>query len=327
MQRGITFHHSGSTLAASAQCVLVRFSMSHAPTAAVCRVAPCCAALCCAVLCCAQVTDIRLITDRHTKKSKGLAYVEFSKQEEVFAALTLTGQVGRACFLGFIQVLGVQGLHVQGLGVRDSVSRAWVSRAWVSRAWVSRTLGMCGADLTLARHVHLRGASQFCARGLSGCLRTGDARVLLMCTLDAQTAPPPRATCWCCAPAAHAGPASDGEASRGREEPGLGGSTGSQGVSTSRCRPDCPGARVCSPASTHSSTSGTTGPTWPPASAGVWVQAGMCLRQLSNQPLNIERLSEGRCSCRLRTSSAGWAHEGRMVLPAPSAALFALLCM
>lgn len=40
-----------------------------------------------------QVTDIRLITDRHTKKSKGLAYVEFSKQEEVFGALTLTGQV------------------------------------------------------------------------------------------------------------------------------------------------------------------------------------------------------------------------------------------
>lgn len=40
-----------------------------------------------------QVTDIRLITDRHTKRSKGLAYIEFSKQEEVFAALTLTGQV------------------------------------------------------------------------------------------------------------------------------------------------------------------------------------------------------------------------------------------
>jgi RNA recognition motif-containing protein len=42
-----------------------------------------------------QVTDIRLITDRHTKRSKGLAYVEFSRQEEVFAALTLTGQVNR----------------------------------------------------------------------------------------------------------------------------------------------------------------------------------------------------------------------------------------
>jgi hypothetical protein len=39
-----------------------------------------------------QVTDIRLITDRHTKRSKGLAYVEFSKQEEVFVALALTGQ-------------------------------------------------------------------------------------------------------------------------------------------------------------------------------------------------------------------------------------------
>lgn len=40
-----------------------------------------------------QVTDIRLITDRHTKRSKGLAYVEFSKQEEVFIALALTGQI------------------------------------------------------------------------------------------------------------------------------------------------------------------------------------------------------------------------------------------
>jgi RNA-binding protein 39 len=39
------------------------------------------------------VTDIRIITDRHTKRSKGLAYIEFGKQEEVFAALTLTGQV------------------------------------------------------------------------------------------------------------------------------------------------------------------------------------------------------------------------------------------
>ena len=53
------------------------------------------------VFCCwclLQVTDIRLITDRHTKRSKGLAYVEFSKQEEVFAALTLTGQVRHAFF-------------------------------------------------------------------------------------------------------------------------------------------------------------------------------------------------------------------------------------
>lgn len=39
-----------------------------------------------------EVTDIRLITDRHTKRSKGLAYVEFAKQDEVFVALALTGQ-------------------------------------------------------------------------------------------------------------------------------------------------------------------------------------------------------------------------------------------
>lgn len=37
------------------------------------------------------VTDIRLIMDRNTRKSKGLAYIEFAKQEEVFNALALTG--------------------------------------------------------------------------------------------------------------------------------------------------------------------------------------------------------------------------------------------
>lgn len=40
-----------------------------------------------------KVTDIRIITDRNTRKSKGLAYIEFSQQEEVFNALALTGQV------------------------------------------------------------------------------------------------------------------------------------------------------------------------------------------------------------------------------------------
>jgi RNA-binding protein 39 len=40
-----------------------------------------------------QVTDIRVITDRHTKRSKGLAYVEFKQQEQVFVALAMTGQI------------------------------------------------------------------------------------------------------------------------------------------------------------------------------------------------------------------------------------------
>lgn len=38
-----------------------------------------------------KITDIKLITDRHTRKSKGLAYIEFAKQEDVFKALALTG--------------------------------------------------------------------------------------------------------------------------------------------------------------------------------------------------------------------------------------------
>lgn len=39
------------------------------------------------------MTDIRIITDRHTRRSKGIAYIEFSKQENVFTALAMTGQV------------------------------------------------------------------------------------------------------------------------------------------------------------------------------------------------------------------------------------------
>jgi RNA-binding protein 39 len=40
-----------------------------------------------------EVMDIRLITDRHTKRSKGLAYVEYAKQEQVFLSLALSGQI------------------------------------------------------------------------------------------------------------------------------------------------------------------------------------------------------------------------------------------
>lgn len=40
-----------------------------------------------------EVTDIRLITDRNTKRSKGLAYIEFASQQQVFSALALTGQM------------------------------------------------------------------------------------------------------------------------------------------------------------------------------------------------------------------------------------------
>ncbi|KAF8065916.1 RBM39 [Scenedesmus sp. PABB004] len=40
-----------------------------------------------------EVTDIRIITDRHTKRSKGMAYIEYGKQEQVFLALALTGQI------------------------------------------------------------------------------------------------------------------------------------------------------------------------------------------------------------------------------------------
>jgi RNA-binding protein 39 len=36
--------------------------------------------------------DVKIITDRHTKRSKGLAYVEFAKAEQVFMALALNGQ-------------------------------------------------------------------------------------------------------------------------------------------------------------------------------------------------------------------------------------------
>lgn len=40
-----------------------------------------------------QVVDIRLIMDKNTKRSKGLAYVELATQEGVFNAVALTGQM------------------------------------------------------------------------------------------------------------------------------------------------------------------------------------------------------------------------------------------
>ncbi len=42
-----------------------------------------------------RVVDIRLITDKHTRKSRGLGYVEFSKVEEVISAVALTGNLLR----------------------------------------------------------------------------------------------------------------------------------------------------------------------------------------------------------------------------------------
>ncbi len=40
------------------------------------------------------VNDIQLITDKNTKRSKGMAYIEFKAQEEVFKAIaTLNGQL------------------------------------------------------------------------------------------------------------------------------------------------------------------------------------------------------------------------------------------
>ncbi|GLC69827.1 hypothetical protein PLESTF_000884800 [Pleodorina starrii] len=40
-----------------------------------------------------RVVDIRLISDKNTKKSRGLAYIEFSKVEEVISAVALTGNI------------------------------------------------------------------------------------------------------------------------------------------------------------------------------------------------------------------------------------------
>eukprot|EP00210_Caulerpa_lentillifera_P008014 g7653.t1 len=40
-----------------------------------------------------KVTDVKIIMDRNTRKSKGFAYIEFDKQEDVLNALTLTGQL------------------------------------------------------------------------------------------------------------------------------------------------------------------------------------------------------------------------------------------
>lgn len=39
------------------------------------------------------VVDVKIITDRHTRRSKGFAYIELAKQDDVLNALALTGQV------------------------------------------------------------------------------------------------------------------------------------------------------------------------------------------------------------------------------------------
>ncbi|KAK9823650.1 hypothetical protein WJX72_004426 [[Myrmecia] bisecta] len=40
-----------------------------------------------------KVLDVRIITDRNTRKSKGFAYIEFAKREDIVNALALTGQM------------------------------------------------------------------------------------------------------------------------------------------------------------------------------------------------------------------------------------------
>lgn len=40
------------------------------------------------------LNDIKIITDKTTGRSKGFAYVEFQRKEDVINALALTGQVG-----------------------------------------------------------------------------------------------------------------------------------------------------------------------------------------------------------------------------------------
>ena len=43
-------------------------------------------------MCVLQVNDVRLITDNKTRRSKGIAYVEFVEVESVPLAMGLTGQ-------------------------------------------------------------------------------------------------------------------------------------------------------------------------------------------------------------------------------------------
>jgi len=40
-----------------------------------------------------KVTDIRVITDRYTGRSKGFGYIEFAKKESILPALALNGQL------------------------------------------------------------------------------------------------------------------------------------------------------------------------------------------------------------------------------------------
>ncbi|EFJ41426.1 hypothetical protein VOLCADRAFT_84128 [Volvox carteri f. nagariensis] len=72
-----------------------------------------------------KVVDIKLITDKTTKRSKGFAYIEFSKVEEVIAAVALTGTV----FMG------------QAIMVKSSEHEK--NLAWVS-TYLASLLGAAG---------------------------------------------------------------------------------------------------------------------------------------------------------------------------------------
>lgn len=77
-----------------------------------------------------KVTDIRMIMDRNTRKSKGLAYIEFSKAEEVFAALSLSGQL------------------LMGQGVRVKASEAEKNLAWEAQQQAKQSQAAATAMLS-----------------------------------------------------------------------------------------------------------------------------------------------------------------------------------
>jgi len=92
-----------------------------------------------------EVMDIRLITDRHTKRSKGLAYVEYAQQEQVFLSLALSGQI-------------MMGQPVMVKPAEAEKNLAWEAQqqAKQNAADVTAVLGMATGDLGLSADLPMK---------------------------------------------------------------------------------------------------------------------------------------------------------------------------
>ncbi len=92
--------------------------------------------------------DIKLITDKTTRRSKGMAYIEYATQEDVFMAMQLLpGQL----LLGQpVQVRTASGLNQSLASFMHQVT-THITHAHVEpHAWTARFVSLCSCSLDAA---------------------------------------------------------------------------------------------------------------------------------------------------------------------------------